>query len=62
MIIFIVGIFINEFILMIQGIAAFSYLSIPYLNLLLFIIAIIMFLGIGIIFFSIKNRAESIDL
>ena len=61
MFIFIGGIFLNEFVLMIQGIAAFSYLSIPYLNFLLLIIAIIMFLGIGIIYIAIKNSLKKIE-
>jgi hypothetical protein len=61
MFIFIGGIFLNEFVLMIQGIAAFSYLSIPYFNFLLLIIAIIMFLGIGIIYIAIKKSLKKIE-
>jgi len=44
--IFVTGIFINELFLMIQGVAALSYHSIPFIAESLFIAAIIMFTGI----------------
>lgn len=42
---FIIGIFLNELVLAIQGIASFSYTLIPYANEMLFGIAIILFSG-----------------
>ena len=42
---FIIGVFLNELVLAIQGIASFSYTLIPYVNEMLFGIAIILFTG-----------------
>ncbi len=55
-IIFVTGVIINELLLMIQGVQALSYNSVPYINTLLFTTAIILFLGIGIIFVSQNNK------
>ena len=56
LIIFSIGVFINEIILAIQGIASFSYTVIPFANEMLFGAAIILVLGIGITtFYSIKK-------
>jgi hypothetical protein len=44
--IFISGIMINEVLLMLQGVTGLSYNTIPYMNELLFITAIIMFAGL----------------
>jgi hypothetical protein len=44
--IFVTGIFFNEFVLMLQGVASFSYNSIPFANELLLFFAITMFSGI----------------
>lgn len=52
MIIFLVGIFINELLLGIQGIASFSYIAIPSINTMLFAVAVLMFLGISTLAFS----------
>ncbi len=55
-IIFSIGVLINEIILAIQGIASFSYTVIPYANEMLFGAAIILVSGIGITsFYSIKK-------
>jgi hypothetical protein len=55
-VIFSIGVILNEIVLAIQGLAAFSYIPIPYVNEILFGIAIILFFGIGTIaFFSIKK-------
>ena len=55
-IIFSIGVFLNEIILAVQGIASFSYTPIPYVNEMLFVAAIILVSGIGIIaFYSIKK-------
>lgn len=42
---FIIGIFLNELVLAIQGITSFSYILIPFVNEMLFGIAIILFFG-----------------
>jgi hypothetical protein len=55
-ILFTIGIFLNELALAIQGIASFSYTLIPFINEILFGIAILLFLGIIITsYFSIKK-------
>ena len=55
-IIFSVGVLLNEVVLAVQGIASFSYTVIPYVNEMLFGIAIILFLGIAITaIYSIKK-------
>ncbi len=48
--IFVAGVIINELLLMVQGVAALSYISIPYINILLLVAAVILFTGIGIMF------------
>ncbi|MEK8179160.1 hypothetical protein WMW71_02295 [Flavobacterium buctense] len=53
---FSVGVFLNELVLAVQGIASFSYTVIPFVNELLFGIAALMVSGIGITaFYSIKK-------
>lgn len=47
MIIFTIGIILNEFILLIQGVASFSYTLIPYGNEALFVVALILFFGVA---------------
>lgn len=55
-ILFSIGVFLNELLLAIQGIASFSYTLIPLVNELLFVIAVLLFSGIGITaFYSIKK-------
>ena len=55
-ILFSIGVLLNEIVLAIQGIAAFSYTIIPYVNEILFGIAIILVSGIGITaFYSVKK-------
>lgn len=55
-ILFTIGIFLNEFALAVQGVAAFSYTLIPYINEILFGIAGILLLGISITtYYSIKK-------
>lgn len=48
---FVGGVFANELLLAIQGIASFSYTSVPYGNALLFIIAALIFSGISLLCF-----------
>lgn len=55
-IVFSIGVILNEIILAIQGIAAFTYTLIPYANEILFGVAIILFIGIVLTtYFSIKK-------
>jgi len=53
--IFVVGIMVNEVLLMIQGVAAFSYLPIPYINIYLLVAAIILLSGAGLMFLGVKS-------
>jgi hypothetical protein len=58
--VFSTGVLLNEIILAIQGIASFSYTPIPYVNELLFITALILFSGIGIItYYSLKKAKNN---
>ncbi|MBP6665006.1 MAG: hypothetical protein KA168_06935, partial [Chitinophagales bacterium] len=43
---FIIGVFINELVLAVQGIASFSYTVVPYVNETLFGVAIFMMWGL----------------
>ncbi|WP_073369619.1 hypothetical protein [Flavobacterium fluvii] len=53
---FSIGVLLNEIVLAIQGLAAFCYIPIPYVNYILFGIAIILLIGIGYTtYFSIKK-------
>ncbi|MFV8327251.1 hypothetical protein [Flavobacterium sp. ZS1P14] len=53
---FSVGVLLNELVLAVQGVASFSYTSIPYINELLFIVALILLSGIGLTaYYSIKK-------
>jgi hypothetical protein len=51
-IIFVIGIFLNELMLMLQGVASFSYTIIPYTNELLLSFALMMFSGIILLLVS----------
>ncbi len=57
--VFVIGIFLNEIVLAIQGIASFQYTAIPYANEMLFAIAAMLFLSISLlIFFSTKKEVD----
>uniref|UniRef100_UPI0040493A93 hypothetical protein n=1 Tax=Flavobacterium sp. TaxID=239 RepID=UPI0040493A93 len=54
---FVIGIFLNELILAIQGIASFTYTLIPFVNQILFGIAIILFFGaLNMFYLSTKKN------
>lgn len=56
LLLFSIGVLLNELVLAVQGVASFSYTIIPYVNELLFAVAIILLLGIGFTaYFSIKK-------
>ncbi|MCF8451846.1 MAG: hypothetical protein K9G42_01510 [Pedobacter sp.] len=50
--IFVIGVVINELLLLVQGVAAFSYTSIPYINEMLLGAAIILLSGIAVMLVS----------
>ena len=53
---FSIGVLLNEIVLAVQGLASLSYTTIPYVNEILFSVAIILFIGIGFAsYFSIKK-------
>lgn len=54
--VFILGILLNEIVLMIQGIAALSYNSIPFTNEILLSIALVMFAGIFLVNLSQNHQ------
>ncbi len=53
---FVIGIFLNEIVLAIQGIASFQYIAIPYANEMLFGIAALLFLSISFLIFFSKRK------
>lgn len=56
LILFSIGVLFNEILLAIQGLAAINYILIPYINEMLFAIAIVLLFGISSIsFFSLKK-------
>jgi hypothetical protein len=57
-VIFVAGIFLNELLLMTQGIGAISDVMIPNLNVALFFVALIMFSGLLVLNLSIRRPAE----
>ncbi len=58
LIVFVVGILLNEIVLMIQGIAAISYNSIPHTNEILLGIALVLFSGILLVNLSQINESH----
>jgi hypothetical protein len=60
LILFSIGVLVNEIILATQGIASFSYTPIPHVNELLFLTALLLFSGIGITtYYSLKKTKNS---
>ena len=54
--IFSIGVLLNELVLAVQGVASFSYTVIPYVNEILFGIALVLLFGIGFAaYFSLKK-------
>ncbi|MFZ4799647.1 MAG: hypothetical protein ACOYMA_19295, partial [Bacteroidia bacterium] len=57
---FAIGVFLNEFVLAIQGVASFSYTVIPFANTILFIIALSLLLSAFFLFIiNFKNKTEN---
>ncbi len=62
--VFISGIILNELVLMVQGLAAMYYVSLPYVNEVLLCVAAVMFTGIAIINIRMRrtnNRLRSAE-
>jgi hypothetical protein len=58
-----IGVVLNEVVLAVQGVASFSYTAIPYVNEILFAIALLLLLGIGLTsYFSIKKKIKIVSL
>jgi hypothetical protein len=54
--VFVIGIFLNELVLAVQGVAAFSYIVVKYVNETLFGISLILFIGTFLMVFSQKKK------
>lgn len=54
--VFMVGVFLNELILAIQGIASFGYFPIKYINEMLFVVSLILLLGSILIIYSQRKK------
>lgn len=57
--VFCAGVFANEVFLMIQGMAGFAYIVVPYLNEILFAVSIVLFVSVAGLFISqqsVKNN------
>nr|MBP6448391.1 hypothetical protein [Saprospiraceae bacterium] len=55
LIVFSIGVFANEFVLMIQGVTSFVYILVPYLNQVLFGVSLIMLFSLILLVFSYKK-------
>jgi len=60
-IIFVSGVFTNEILLMIQGIADLNYESVPFIPVLLFITALVLFTGIAMINYGQLQTANFVE-
>ena len=55
-----IAVFLNEFVLMIQGVSSFSYTIIPFLNEILFGVSLLIFISVCfIIISSYRNRVQN---
>lgn len=57
LVVFTIGVILNELVLMLQGVASFSYNVFPFANLILFGMALVLFSGILIILLS-QNKKQ----
>ncbi len=58
LIVFVVGVYLNEVILGIQGIASLSYTALPYVNQLLFAVSVLMFVSMLGLLLVHRNKLE----
>ncbi len=60
-ILFLVGVFLNELLLGVQGMAAFAYIPIPYINQMLFAVALLLFLSaVFLLLTQLKHFAQKV--
>lgn len=60
--IFLAGVLLNELLLGLQGVASFSYVVVPYIQLYLFLISIVLLLGTALMMASqLKKKVPVID-
>lgn len=57
-IVFTIGVLLNELILGIQGIASITYTVIPYVNYMLLAISVLIFIGLVLLIFSQQHKQE----
>jgi len=60
LIVFVIGVYLNELVLGIQGIASFSYTPVPYANETLFGIAVLIVIGLGLLIASQRKAASTV--
>jgi hypothetical protein len=58
--VFVIGIFLNELVLGVQGVAAFSYIVVKYVNETLFGVSLLLFLGT--ILMVLSQRKKSLEI
>ncbi len=56
---FVAGVFLNEFVLMVQGTASLISVYVPHTNIYLLIVAILLFISISGLFFSQLNKNKT---
>ena len=54
---FTIGVLLNEIVLAIQGVAAFGYIVVKYVNGILFSISLLLLLGAVLMLLSQRNKA-----
>lgn len=60
LVIFLTGVFLNEFVLLVQGIGSFSYSVLPYTNEMLFFVSVLILTGTVVMILSQINRQKSV--
>jgi hypothetical protein len=58
LLLFCVGVFANELILMVQGVASFAYILIPYTNEMLLGVSIFMLFSLTLVLFSYRKKGN----
>jgi hypothetical protein len=56
--IFVVGVIVNEILLMVQGVAAMAYRVVPHIQIMLFGAAVVLMAGLGILFIGTITRQK----
>ena len=58
LLLFSVGVFANELILMVQGVTSFAYILIPYTNEMLLGVSIFMLFSLTLVLFSYRKKSN----